>query len=218
MIKLPEAKTLNIVVQESEKETLLYDLENNKAFCLNETCASVWKKCDGTSGIGEIAEAMSKEIGTTVSNDVVFLALEELKKNEIVSDFDGEYSQFDGLSRRDVIRKVGFASMIALPVVSSIVAPKAANAQSATGAVLDQCGAGFPTCGAGLACIATFTAAIPATFSSTGIGQCCSGGSIVSGTLCSGACGVLGCDGQPTIQVADDPACLGLGQVTCMYQ
>ena len=130
----PKARTLNLVIQEAAGETLVYDLVKNKAFCLNETCASVWKKCDGTLGIGEIAVAMSKEIGTTVSNDVVFLALEELKKNEIVSDFDGEYPQFDGLSRRDVIRKVGFASMIALPVVSSIVAPKAAFAQSCVGA------------------------------------------------------------------------------------
>ncbi len=34
------------------------------------------------------------------------------------------------MSRRDVIKKVGLSSMIALPIVASLAAPKAAHAQS----------------------------------------------------------------------------------------
>ena len=43
----PKARKENLVVQESNGEVLIYDLDTNKAFCLNETSALVWQACDG---------------------------------------------------------------------------------------------------------------------------------------------------------------------------
>ena len=215
----PKARTSDFVIQEAEGETLIYDLENNKAFCLNETSSLVMKYCNGKSDISDITAAINTKPKARITDEVVWLALNQLEQEGLLRDFDDVESTFDGMSRRAVIRKIGFASAVALPIISSLVAPKATNAQSAAGAVLDQCGPGFPVCGAGLACIGTFTIAVPTIFTSTGNGQCCSGGSFVSGTFCAAACGAaLGCDSQPTIPAPADAACTGAGQVTCMYQ
>ena len=40
----PVARKSGLVVQEMPDEVLVYDLNSNKAHCLNQTAASVWKK------------------------------------------------------------------------------------------------------------------------------------------------------------------------------
>ncbi len=218
----PKARTSNLVVQEASGETLIYDLENNKAFCLNETSSLVMKHCDGRLNLTEIAASISGKLDTPVTEEMVWLALSQLDREGLLKDFEDVGSTFNGMSRRDVVKKIGFGSMVALPIVSSIVAPRAANAQSATGAVLDQCGAGFPMCGGGLSCFVTSIRSVPNVSTSTGISQCCdsSGGSFVSGTFCApSACSAIGCDNQPSIIAPTaDPVCTTAGQVTCMYQ
>ena len=124
----PVARKNDIVVQELKDETLIYDLKTSKAYCLNETSALVWQLCDGTRTISDISDELSVRLKTLISEEFVWLALDQLGKDGLL---EGETDDiFDGLSRRDVIRKVGFASIIALPVVSSIVAPEASMAQS----------------------------------------------------------------------------------------
>ena len=46
-------------------------------------------------------------------------------------------SPLAGMDRRQLIKKIGLSSMIALPLISSLVAPNAANAQS--GALAANC-------------------------------------------------------------------------------
>lgn len=122
----PLSRKDDLVVQELNGEVLIYDLRENKAFCLNETSALVWQACDGNNSIADIG----KRVG---SEDIVWLALDELKKERLVESGSLPTDKFDGLSRRDVIRKIGIGSMIALPVVASLVAPTAMQAQSACG-------------------------------------------------------------------------------------
>ncbi|MGI8468065.1 MAG: hypothetical protein ACR2N3_06390 [Pyrinomonadaceae bacterium] len=47
---------------------------------------------------------------------MVWLALDQLKKKNLIENEIATPSAFEGMNRRDVIKKVGFASMIALPV------------------------------------------------------------------------------------------------------
>lgn len=42
---------MELVVQEFEKEVLIYDLNNHKAYTLNETSSLVWRMCDGKTSI-----------------------------------------------------------------------------------------------------------------------------------------------------------------------
>ena len=129
--KKPIARKNEIVMQNLEIETLIYDLKADKAFCLNETSMMVWQLCDGTNSVAEISDKMSRRLKTLVGEDLVWLALDQLNKDGLLENGENFGNHFSGLSRRDVIRKVGFASVIALPIISSIVAPSAAMAQSA---------------------------------------------------------------------------------------
>jgi len=118
------------LVQELESELLIYDLQTSKAFCLNETSAMVYQLCDGTKTIVEISDLMSRKLKTIVSEDFVRLALNELKKDNLLENSDELKDFFAGMSRREMVKKVGFASVIALPIISSVIAPSAAMTQS----------------------------------------------------------------------------------------
>ncbi len=126
----PLSKTEGFVVQKLKGETLVYNLETNKAICLNETSAIVWEMCDGKTSVPKIAEKITKKLRKPVAEDLIWLAIDQLKQEDMVDNSSELYKAFEGLSRREIIRKVGFASVVAMPIISSVVAPSAAAAQS----------------------------------------------------------------------------------------
>jgi hypothetical protein len=130
MSNYPNSRQSNLVVQEIESELLIYDLQINKAFCLNKTSALVWQFCDGTNSIAEIGELMSRNLKLNVSEEFVWLALDDLKKNGLLEKSETFEINFSGLNRRQIVKKVGLASLIMLPIVTSVIAPTAAQAQS----------------------------------------------------------------------------------------
>lgn len=127
-----KSRDQNLVVQELGSETLIYDRTINKAYCLNETAAFVWKSLDGKTEVQEIAADLGRKTKTPVSEEIVWLAIDELKKDNLLANADDLPNYFEGMNRREVVRRIGLASMIALPVIASLVAPTAAMAQSGT--------------------------------------------------------------------------------------
>jgi hypothetical protein len=123
----PKSRKDNLVVQELEGEVLIYDLQKNKAFCLNQTSALVWQACDGSRTIADISDTVGKQLESQVNEDVIWLALDQLSKESLVEKQSQLKDKFNGLSRREVIRKVGFASLVALPVIASLTAPVSAQ-------------------------------------------------------------------------------------------
>jgi hypothetical protein len=146
MSQLPKVRTANIIIQEMDKELLIYDLHINKAFSLNETSAFVWQLCDGKSSIAELSQIVSRKWETAINDEFIWLTLNELKKNGLLENADEIATQFDGLSRREIVKKVGLASMIALPVISSVIAPSALMAQSACLDLLSPCSQSSSCC------------------------------------------------------------------------
>lgn len=149
----PKARIDNLVVQEFSNESLIYDLKTNKAYCLNETSALIWQFCDGNNSVDEIANMMSRKLKTKVSEDFVWLAIEELKKDKLLEKNDRLDNHFNGLSRREIVKKVGLTSMAALPLISSVMAPSAVMAQScsllAPGSIIPNfCSSSTPDCNA----------------------------------------------------------------------
>jgi len=124
--QFPTARKTGLVVQEMPDELLVYDTENNKAHCLNRTAAFVFKSCDGGKSAADIPSLYSLESGNKMSEDMVWLAIDQLNENDLLE--QQVKSLFAGQSRRDVIKKIGFASVVALPVIASLVAPKNAIA------------------------------------------------------------------------------------------
>jgi hypothetical protein len=130
----PLARREGLVIQEMPDEVLVYDTNTNKAHCLNKTAAFVWKSCDGSHSINDIAGLMEKEFGANVPDDLVWLAIDQLGKDDLL-DASEVAPATKGISRREVIRRIGIASVIALPVVASLVAPSSALAAVSCGCV-----------------------------------------------------------------------------------
>lgn len=129
-IERPLARTEGLVVRELPEEVLVYDLGTHKAMCLNRTAALVWKNCDGRKDVAAIARALGAEFGVPVAEDVVRFALERLSRDRLLSERGRRPTRLAGVSRRDVMKKIGLAAAIALPAITVIVAPTAAEAST----------------------------------------------------------------------------------------
>lgn len=120
----------NVLVQELEKELLLYDLSRDKVFCLNETSMLIWNLCNGERSIEDIRREVSRQLNSEVNEELIWLALDKLKTEQLLSNHQEIEIKFNALSRREVIKKVGLSSMATLPLILTIVSPNAAAAQS----------------------------------------------------------------------------------------
>lgn len=118
MKNLPQARTENLVEQNLGKEVLIYDLLKHKAFNLNETLAVVYKACDGQTCFAELKHHYK------FTDEFIYLALDELKRSELLADDDARQSLFNGTSRREVIKKVGLATLLTLPLIAGLVRRK----------------------------------------------------------------------------------------------
>lgn len=159
---LPAARRESIICKEVEGELLVYDLTRDKAHCLNESAAAIWKRCDGRTSVKEIAASLAKEVGTTVDERVVWLALADLRRTHLLEEpqlLQPNHSDNSkakpqktsawpqamlGMSRREAVKRIGLGAAIALPVVISITAPTAAQAGS--------CSAATASCGSPMEC------------------------------------------------------------------
>ena len=138
----PVAKREGMIIQEMPDEMLVYDTGTNKAYCLNKTSAFVWRSCDGSHSVDDIAALMEKEFGANVPDDLIWLAIDQLAEDKLLESSESA----SGITRREMIRKAGIASAIALPVVISLVAPSSAMA-SANCACINP-----PSCGTQIGC------------------------------------------------------------------
>ena len=148
----PLSRKDQLVVQEHDGEVLIYDLRNNKAFCLNTTAALVWQACDGSREISDISRLVAKALSEPEREALVWLALDRLKKENLMEEEDLIAARFNGLSRREVIKKLGITSIAALPVIASLVAPTSASAASSCMVALGGCLCGLGTFPAGTFC------------------------------------------------------------------
>ena len=128
-------------------------MKRNKAYCLNESSAAVWNECDGKNTIEQITRNIGNKFRVKISRDFVMLALEDLY-GECLLEEGFEFSFDSEINRREMIKKAGLTAAISLPIITAIVSPLAAHAQScATEAcvVAMDC-INFPGPGYGAAC------------------------------------------------------------------
>lgn len=126
----PRARAEGVVVRELPDEVLVYDLDTHRAVCLNSTAARVWRLCDGRRTTADIRKALEKSSGGPVPEELVWLALEQLGRDQLLDARPPRPAELAGLSRRELIKRVGLAAAVALPAVVSVVAPTPAQAAS----------------------------------------------------------------------------------------
>ncbi len=140
---MPRARQDELVVKELTEETMVYDLKRHKARCLNRTAALVWRCCDGQTSVGEVAALLEEQSATPTDETVVWMALDRLDRAHLLSEpvtLPADRAQY---SRREVLRTLRRVAGISLllPVIASIVAPRAVEAASC----VTNC-AGIPNC------------------------------------------------------------------------
>ena len=129
----PRARTAGLLVRELADEALVYDLESHKAICLNGAARSVWKNCDGRTSVAGLVRRLREESGGPADESVVWLALEQLGRNNLLSERVRRPQGLPRMSRRELMRRLGVAAAVSLPLITSIVAPTAAEAASGCG-------------------------------------------------------------------------------------
>ena len=129
----PTARTSDIVVLDLEEETLVYDLVSSTGHCLNETAGFVWRQCDGQRTVPEILKLVEAQYGGSASEDFVWLALDQLSENKLLVETDIRSATTS--SRREMLKRVGIATVVAVPIVASLVTPSSALAASSCGCV-----------------------------------------------------------------------------------
>jgi hypothetical protein len=135
----PLARREGLVVQELSDEVLVYDLDRHRAHSLNPTAAWLWRHCDGTMSVEEMAAGWHEELHLPQDEELVWLALDRLARTHLLEGGLARPVTVPNPSRRALMRNLATAGGLAL--VTSIIAPNAyASAVS------------FPPCQAGGAC------------------------------------------------------------------
>jgi hypothetical protein len=162
----PVRRTSGLVVKAVGDDVLVYDLERDRAHSLNSVAAAVWQGCDGHRDARAIAATIRPADGIAVPEESVACALIQLAQARLIT---GPVPS-TGPTRRELLRRLGVAGAVALPAVTSLVAPTAVQAQS-----LGLCPPGTPNEGA-----PGFPGGAPCTDGA----QCCSG-------ICLGLCATI---------------------------
>ncbi len=140
MQTFPKARRAKLIVREFADELLVYDKMRHEAHCLNRTAAVIWRHCDGRTSIAEISRRLGDEMGENgpVDERVVWHALNQFRRDHLLEETieipSGILAPLKaGVNRRQAIRALGITAVVALPLVTSMVAPTPAQAVSCLG-------------------------------------------------------------------------------------
>ena len=140
----PLARNAELVIQELEDEILVFDTKKNKAHCLNQTASTIWKFCDGKNTVSEIKHLMEIRTGAKIDEDLIWLAVDQLIERDLLE--NDLPAKFAGENRREILKKIGLAAVVSLPIVASITAPTAAMAIACSGIVTSCVGCNGARC------------------------------------------------------------------------
>jgi hypothetical protein len=197
---LPTVRIDTLMAQEVGQELLVYDWSTHKAHCLDQTTTLVYKACAEQISLDEL------KVRSKLTEEVIFLALEELKKEKLLEEGQEFGSTFAGMTRREAL-KAGF--LVSIPAISSVMVPSPAAASS-TLPLLASCSSNLnclsrncaPSAVGGRQCCVpgvpggAFTAVPPGSGTCTPTGTCAStyntnrcctqGGAAAGGFFCPG--------------------------------
>lgn len=129
----PKARTRGLVIKKLADEVLVYDLETDKAHCLNVGAALVWEHCDGRRTAREIAGLVEAGTAEPFTEEMVWLALHQLECFSLLEEAVRMPRGASAMTRREMAKRLGLATAASLPLILSIVAPEAASAATCGG-------------------------------------------------------------------------------------
>lgn len=145
----PRRKQTDLIVRQVADETLIYDEGSSRAHCLNRVAGLVWEMCDGATAPEQISMAL-EEAGFSGDLELVTMSLRKLHEARLLDSYSDD-DPAHAISRRALAKRLGLAAAIALPLVSTIVAPTALAAVSCVPRS-QLCAQGNTPCCPGLVC------------------------------------------------------------------
>jgi len=128
---IPNARSEGLIITDLDDEILVYDKARDKAHCLNQTAALVWKYSNGKRTVADIAQLMEKKLGSPVDEQIVWYALKQLEQDHLLRDEIALPRALAGVTRREFVKTMGKAAVaVTVPIVISMTAPQSALAVS----------------------------------------------------------------------------------------
>jgi Coenzyme PQQ synthesis protein D (PqqD) len=160
MKTLPTSRQERLIIEELTDEVLIYDLDRDRAHCLNQAAAFVWRQCDGRTTVAEALVRFEEEFGANADETMIWLGLDQLEKSDLLQERVKRPDRMNRVSRRALIRSMGLAAAVAVPLITSI---------------------GIPT-------VQAFTSCAPNGASCFGNGNCCSNNCVATAGGGAGTC------------------------------
>jgi hypothetical protein len=110
-----------LLLQDVGDQLVVFDQRRQRLHVLSRSAALVWRHCDGQRDIAELAGIIGRELGAPVNDEVILLALEQLREAELLSVRGDSTPLGDSVSRREMLSRAmgGLAAGLLLPVVTS---------------------------------------------------------------------------------------------------
>ena len=148
----PRARTNRLVTRDLGDDLLVYDLECHKAYCLNRVAMLVFRHCDGETTIPDMARRIGNALGIPVGEEAIRLGLVRLEKAHLLDDSVGLTLH---TSRREMLRTLGRAAVVVVPIVTALTVPTSAQAANTGCIPIGQPCTGPGQCCPGLSCNAS---------------------------------------------------------------
>jgi len=125
-------KRETLLIEEAGSEIVVYKLKEHRVHCLNEQAVGIWKLCNGRRTVKQIAGELNIALHPARRELVVGNAIAQFQRLGLVEE---SHVTPRTISRRDMARKIGIgaAAAVAVPLITSIVAPPAYAATSCPG-------------------------------------------------------------------------------------
>ena len=127
----PRVRHNDLLSEELEGQHVIYDAANQTVHGLNSTLSWVWRHCDGSRTVDDFITAMQDETGLDDTRSLVTSGLKQLAEANLLEpesvDLNALRTEASVVSRRAA---VAAGVSIAVPVMSSMLAPTPAAAKS----------------------------------------------------------------------------------------
>ena len=127
---VPCARKADLLTKEIPEELLIYDVERHQSLCLNASAALIWNHCDGRKSVSDLSRLLEAKLGLESCEDIVWHGLSQLERFHLLEGRIDPPRKVTSISRRLLVRKLGTAAVMAIPVVFALNVPTAAQAAS----------------------------------------------------------------------------------------
>jgi hypothetical protein len=116
----PKARKRELLTTKVADETVVYDLETDKASCLDALTTMVWDACDGYTDTALLLDKIKRSGYQDANIDLVWLAIDQLERAGLLEEPNAPNLTKSSASRRELFRILGAGALGALPVISTI--------------------------------------------------------------------------------------------------